>query len=256
MCIFFRHSWSFAVCFAVIVGGLRPASAALVEYTNGHADIGLAYSQADGLFLHYHFGVGSAILDGAPATAANEELSPSEAYVRVADSTKVFVPGSVPFLSLNTNDPAWILSQSNVSGQPFLGIASEELLATDFTSAGFRLTGFRGPVGGEFALFGQSGFTTNVFMQTNNGINPAQDLYNIGIGSHDHANYGFSKEGVYDLDIQGFASGPAGSFTDSGTFRFVVGSLTAVPEPSSMVLLIAGASASLLSRRRRRILAA
>jgi len=252
MYMFSRFSWFCTVCFGAFLGCLSSASAEMIEYTNGHADIGLGYTPLDGLFLHYHFGVGSAILDGIPATAANEELSPSEAYVRVADSTKVFVQSSVPFLSLNANDPAWILSQSNVSGQPFLGIAAEELLSTDFTLAGFRLTGFRGPVDGQFALFGQSGFTTNIFMQTNNGINPTQDFYNIGIGSHDHANFGFTKEGVYDLDIQGFASGPAGSFTDSGTFRFVVGSLTAVPEPSSLALLIAGSCTAVLSRRRLR----
>ncbi len=230
----------------------RPASAAMVEYTTGHSDIGLAYDSLEGLFLHYHFGVGSAILDGLPATAANEELAPSEAYVRVADSTMITVPSSVPFLGVNANDPVWLLSQSNTSGQPFVGLAAEELQPTDFTSAGFRLTDFVGPAGGNFALFGQSGFTTNVFMRSNDGVNPVFDLFNVSIGGHDHASWGFTKEGVYDLTIQGFASGPAGSFTDTGTFRFVVGSLTAVPEPSSLVLVLLGASASAWRRKRDR----
>ena len=234
---------SFSV-FAGLVGlactFTNPLSAEIIEYTAGHADIGLTLEGPGQLFLHYHFGVGSAILNGAPATAANEERGPAEANVRVSDATVITLPAPVEFLGTLAGDQAWILPQANTPGLPFLGIATAELDPMQFTSAGFRLTGMRGPAGGNFAAFQVPSFgAPNVFMRTNDGINPAIDFIPSAVGAHDHFNYGFTKIGIYDLDIEGYASGPGVSLTDSGTFRFVVGSSTAIPEPSSLALLAA-----------------
>lgn len=230
----------------------KPLSAEMVEYTAGHADIGLALEAPGQLFLHYHFGVGSAILDGVPATAANEELAPSEAYVRVADTTIVF-PGAVDFLGTLAGDPAWILPSTNTSGVPFLGIASEELDPLQFTSAGFRLTAMTGPAGGNFALFQLPSFgEPNVFMRTNDGINPSIDFVPSLIGGHDHYNFAFTKEGIYDLEIEGYASGSGSNLTDSGTFRFLVGNATAIPEPGSVALLAVGGLGLVSTIRRKR----
>lgn len=217
----------------------HPLSAAMVEYTAGHADIGLALEGPGQLFLHYHFGVGSALLNGVPATVANEELDPSEAYVRVSDANIVTLPAPVDFLGTLAGDQAWVLPQGSTPGVPFFGIATEDLDPMQFTSAGFRLTGMRGPVGGNFALFQVPSFgAPSVYMRTNDGINPAIDFVPSIVGGHDHYNFGFSKVGIYDLDIQGYASGPGGNLTDPGTLRFVVGSATVVPEPSSLALLV------------------
>ena len=195
------------------------------------------------------------VLNGVPVPSlpiGGIELEPSEAYVRVSDSTMTFVPSSVAFLGLNAGDPVWTLPQSNTPGVPFLGLAAEELNPLQFNSAGFRLTGFRGPLGGQFALFQLPAFSAPVvFMRTNDGVSPTSDFYSVPIEGHDHANFGFTKAGLYELDIQGYASGPAGSFTDSGTFLFAVGNLTTVPEPTSFALILAPALGLVISRRRR-----
>jgi surface-anchored protein len=223
----------------------------LVEYSRGHGDIGLAIEPDGSLFLHYHFGVGSAVLNGVTlAPGGVDEYAPNEAVIRVPVAARSF-PGAVPFLGTGASDPVWTLPSGSPGSLPFLGLAAEELDPLDFVSAGFRLMEFSGPAGGEFALW-QGGFTPTVFFQTNNGINPAVDLYNISILSHDHANWSFTKEGIYNLTIQGFANPVGGGpqLTDIGTFTFAVGNATAVPEPSS-IALIAIFGAGFFSLRKR-----
>ncbi|QEF99260.1 hypothetical protein Mal15_33220 [Stieleria maiorica] len=228
------------------------AAADVVEYSAGHSDIGLAYEDGE-LHLHYHFG-SDAILDGNPTgVVGGVEYDPSEAVVRVTNDALYAggAPGPISFLGLDTGDPVWILPQSNAGGLPFLGIATEELDAP-FNSASFEMTGFSGP--GQFALW-QGGFTPSVFMQTNDGVigGPSDTLSIAGVGSHDHYNWGFTEEGVYDIQLTATAfnsSLPGGFATDTGTFRFVVGNVTAIPEPSSFAAIALAATGFLVRRRR------
>ncbi|TWU59382.1 hypothetical protein Poly51_21700 [Rubripirellula tenax] len=226
------------------------ASAALVEYSSGHGDIGLAFEDGE-LELHYHFGDG-AVLDGAPL-AGEIEFAPDEAYVRVGDNAQTNVTGNVPFLGLTSGDPVWTLPSTSISGRPFLGIASEELSAADFSSATLSLTAFSGP--GQFALWQAGSFGgANVFWQTLGGLD-STDLLNMAIGGHDHFNYGFTTEGIYDLELTAVANlVGGGSVTDVGTFRFLVGSATAVPEPSSFAMLATAmvVGGAIYRRRKRR----
>ena len=234
---------------AVVIGGLimmPSATAAPVEYTDGHGDIGLAFENGE-LELHYHFGDG-AVLDGS-SLIGDAEFDPDEAYVRVADAARSVVNGSVPFLGLTAGDEAWVLPQSNTTGLPFLGIAAEEL-DSSFSSASLTLSSFSGP--GEFAIWQDGGLGgANVRMQTVDGISSA-DVIGLGIGGHDHYNYGFTAEGVYTVGITAeadFAAG--GSVTDFGELTFVVGSVTAVPEPTSMAALAVIGGVAAVGRRRR-----
>ena len=76
----------FGSCFAVMMAGAWGSiDAALVEYSAGHADIGVALENGD-LELHYHFG-GNAVLDGV-MLGTGAEFAPQDIYVRVSDSLK------------------------------------------------------------------------------------------------------------------------------------------------------------------------
>jgi surface-anchored protein len=236
---------------AFIVGGFTISSRAfadLVEYSAGHSDIGLAF-EGNELHLHYHFGVG-AVIDGT-TLAADAEYAPDEAYVRVSDATKVTVPFDVGFLGANAGDTVWVLPQSNTPGLPFVGLAAEEL-SSPFNSASYQLIGFSGP--GDFALWQTSGLGSPIVsFQTNDGLSTL-DKYNLAIGGHDHANWGFTKEGIYDLTILASVTDGTNTYTDTGTFKFAVGNVAAVPEPSSMCLMaLAAGSAAWYKRRRGRI---
>ncbi|RUL89078.1 choice-of-anchor M domain-containing protein [Tautonia sociabilis] len=246
---------------AIAAFGLRggPAASAAFEniYSAGHADIGVALEDNDELHLHYHFG-SNAVLNGAVLGPGLDdeayEYDPSEVTVLVSDDAKLSAPVALPFLGLSAGDPVWILPQSNNPLLPFVGIATEELTSGDWSSFSFSLTGFSGP--GAFALF-QTGLGTTVFWDTIDGID-GTDVLTIGsIGGHDHYNFGFSTEGVYDLTITATGTHRTlGTLSDTATFRFNVGPLASpvVPEPASLAMMGLGAVGvlgSVLVRRAR-----
>ncbi len=226
---------------SLTVAGLMGVSAQAtptVEYSAGHADIGLAYESGE-LELHYHFGAG-AVLDGV-TLVSEDEADPGEVYVRVADSTQTT---GTALSFLGNADPYWALPQNNVAGQPFLGIAAEELSGSEFSSASLEMTGFSGP--GQFALWQ---WPNSAFMQTVDGISPS-DTLPLVIGGHDHFNFGFTAEGVYQVTITATAELTGGStVTDTETFWFVVGDNTVIPEPASLALLGLGGGLVLMRRR-------
>jgi len=235
-----------------LVGSSR-STAAIVEYSAGHADIGLAYENGE-LELHWHFGA-NAVLDGAVIGGTGAEFAPNEAYARVLDSAMSTAPVNLPFLGIVTGDPVWILPQGEIGGLPFLGIATEELDPeigpSLFSGVTLNMTDFSGP--GQFALYQTNQFGVPVvYFDTLNGIGP-EDTLSLGIGTHDHFNWGFTQEGVYDVTLTATANRIGGGFeTDTGTFKFVVGTFTAVPEPSSAALLCLGATVTMCGVRRRR----
>ncbi|TWT68772.1 choice-of-anchor M domain-containing protein [Crateriforma conspicua] len=198
------------------------------EWSTGHGDIGVGYHDGE-LELHYHF------VDGLNDSAPNSdlELEPHEAYIRAASSTSSITSGPISFLGTNTGDTIWRLPQSNTAGIPFIGIAGEELTNPPITSdVTLSLTRFSGP--GQFAIWQADGVNPpDVFMSTAiDGVDPAVDQITFGVGGHDHFNYGFSAEGVYEVE-----------FTASAT---------AVPEPGSFAALAAVGACGTYIRRRRK----
>ena len=222
-----------------------PALAAYeTEWSAGHGDIGLAFEDGE-LELHYHFESG-AVLNGTPvdgtANPDGVELEPDEAYVRVGDNT--FSP------TYNNGAGAYLLPQNSASGIPFVGLASEELDNTGYSNATVTLTAFSGA--GTFELLEATATGLNYFMDTDDGVTSA-DTVALGVPTHAHYTYAFSDPGIYDLTLTADVSGSnVAAATDTATFRFVVGSATAVPEPGSAAALLAIGGMALAARRRRR----
>lgn len=213
------------------------ASAVVLQYLDGHGDIGIG-DEGGSLELHYHFE------DGLNETGPEAEFEPAEVYVRVGDAAMITTTADVSFLGTTTGDPLWILPEVEQAGLPFLGIGTDELSAA-FTSVDLTLTGFNGP--GEFALWQDGGGTPNVFLQTNGGL--AGSL-NLLPGGHGHYNWGFTAEGIYEVEFTATGNLAAGGTqSDTATYTFAVGTSTVVPEPSSALL---GALGGLFLLRRRR----
>ena len=266
-----RHCRTLSLTLAAAALAAGTARADVVEYTDGHADIGLGYEGPGELFLHYHF-------EGATVggTRQNDaEFEPEDVYTRVPDSQGLnfdSVPPQFQFTGITPDGTAasdfWFLPQGNVSGVPFLGFATEELNAGDwvgnlsFALTGMRFTPFGTGVAGQevFSLWQNDPFgNPDVFMTTTDGIGGG-DALSLPTGQHDHFNFGFSEEGQYELDFAASGTHVTDGFVeDFGTLQFAVGDATPgfapapVPEPGSTALigLAACGLAGGAARRRR-----
>lgn len=239
------------LCFVTIAQ--THANAGLV-YSGGHCDLCADYDETENaLELHYHFH------DGSPGTTEEGvsligEISPSELYTRVSDATKTTTPdnSAYDFLGVPANSDIWILPQAQMTGVPFLGFGTEELDPADWsTDISYKLISVDGP--GEFSLWMSAwNGTPELYWATSDGIDE-DDVYAQMTLSHAHANWGFTAEGVYEVQMQisGTLSGGTTVSSEVETFTFLVGSSTVVPEPGTFVLLVSALGALCLIRRKK-----
>ena len=265
---------SLAVSFLIFgFNRCRPVAADVVvpvepiEYTAGHADIAVVYEGGQ-LGLQWSFG-GDAILDGVQ-TGQNVTMGSRAAYVRAADdgfpttrSDFESFPAGFGFTGLTPGEPGsiWILPQGNTAGLPFLGLNTEDFLVPSDWSGGIEwaMTAAKMPAGGDFSVWQTDGFgAPMVMLATADGIDE-NDRFTMGLGGHDHANWGFTKEGVYDITFEVSGNHVSdGLQTGSASFLFVVGSATAVPEAGTVTLLALGSLGLIVGgwhQRRRRSVA-
>jgi len=217
--------------FTFVVGSSTTGPAGAAEWTEEHGDIGIEYEGGTDFELHYHFEDG---VNGVPPE--DIELEPDDAYIRVADAAKISPAPSLSFLNPGGGD-IWVLPQSNSGpggagtlGVPYVGLATEELNPGQFPfGVDWELSAFSGP--GDFALWQDGLGGPFVYMRTNDGVGGPGDTFSQAVGVHDHLNYGFTSEGVYDV-----------TFTVTST----------VPEPGSVLTLASFGAVGMLVRRRRR----
>ena len=240
-----------ALCFVTITQ--THTNAGLI-YSGGHCDLCVDYDNTNNsLELHYHFH------DGSPGSTEEGssligEIPPSELYTRVSDTTHTTTPdnSAYDFLGVPANSDVWILPQAQMNGVPFLGFGTEELDPADWsTDISYKLISVDGP--GEFSLWMSAwNGSPELYFATSDGIDE-NDVYTQMTLSHAHANWGFTAEGIYKVQMQasGTLSNGTTLSTDVETFTFLVGSNTAVPEPGTFALLASTLVALCLMRRKK-----
>lgn len=214
-----------------------------VVLSSGHIDvIGINY-EAGAWDLHVH------------DEDTDTEYEPDEVVTHISDAGKVTVPVNPLFAFLGSpGSVVWIGPQVQNPPLPFLGISAEELDGTVFDAPDvtLMLTGFSGPPGGKFFLYQTDGFgVPTVFMNTDDGLSSADNVI-VPEGSHAHYNWAFTTNGTYFLTFtaSGTLAGGGGVTSETATWEFLIGDLTAVPEPGTVMLLALGGG--LLWARRRK----
>ncbi|MDQ8194450.1 choice-of-anchor M domain-containing protein [Coraliomargarita sp. SDUM461004] len=213
-------------------------SAQAALWTAGHGDLGVALEDGTDFHFHAHLHTG-AIVDGVALTE-DEEYDAGDIIINVPESLKASMPNNttlIPATGAAEGEDIWILPQSNTVGIPFVGIASEELEASDWSSITFTLGTVTSPSGsGDFSLWQGDGFggfnfyfSTADASLTENGNNTLI----VGAGGHDHHNFGFTEAGTWLIELTASATHDTlGLMSDTQTFTFNV-----VPEPSSYAAL-------------------
>jgi surface-anchored protein len=236
----YRLSTAFASF--VVLALVASAASAQVVYSRGHADLGLGAGA--NLELHLHAG-SNALIDGVALGGTGGEFAPDEVIVNVPYSTYSYVQANggrnadpaYAAIGVPAGQSYWFLpSGGSLSGTleaPHLGMG-----ATDVDSGHFdnnmlylRLTGMTGTgpaAGGHFSMW----LAPDFYMSTVDGIS-ALDQVAVGVGAHDHANWGFTMPGTYELTFEARAQVGGQWQTDVGTFTFNV---QPVPEPATWML--------------------
>ena len=239
------HLPAFAV-FVASFATLSPSVFGELSYSDGHADIGVAYDS--GLELHWHMDTG-AVIDGVPLVA-EMEYAPDEvkAIVPIASSFSRGVSNSTwGFIGNNAGDTTYYLPEVPTVGVPYLGFGSEELNPADWTSLvlSWNLSLTSAPIGGNFSMF------TDLLTPTVAASTFLGDLdFTTVLGGHSHFNMGFTTPGIYDVLFTVSGNHAIdGLVSDTQTYRFDV---AAVPEPTSIAGALALGGAWVVNYRRRR----
>ena len=234
----------------VALAGISTAPGAL--FNSGELDFGVILDDTTGDFeLEAH--VVNGVVDGVPTVDVEFEVS--DLTVLAGPSLAISAPTNLPAAGVATGESLWILPQSNVSGEPYVAFASEELLdvgngASDWTTnITFTLGTVTSPSGsGTFSVWTTDGVGTNTFFfsSTEPGLTDNSNQFESVFG-HDHVNWGFNESGPWAVEIT--ASGNHATFGDVSATETLT--FNVIPEPSSTVLLSLAAM-GLAARRRRK----
>ena len=205
----------FTTATVTITGSTRPEFGAVLK--SGHADIGVNYED-DAWDLHIH--------QHEPDT----EYEPDEALFYVGRNAMLIRSGDAAdnaydFLGTSVGSTLFVLPEIENPNLLFLGIGGEELAegVLEGNVATLRLAAVSGP--GHFSIWqaGSTPTTPKLIMATSDGID-ASDTFDIGAGSHAHANYAFTKQGFYEVTFVASGVDADGDATDSGqvTYYFFV----------------------------------
>jgi surface-anchored protein len=206
----------FTTATVTITGSTKPDFSAILA--TGHADIGVNFED-DAWDLHVH--------QHEPDT----EYEPEEVLFYVGRDAMLTRSGDAAhaaydFLGTSVGSTLFVLPEVENPNLLFLGIGGEELaegvLEGDLVT--LRLASVSGP--GHFSIWkaGLTSTTPKQIMATSDGIDTS-DAFDVIAGSHAHANFAFTKIGLYEVTFVAVGIDTEGNATDSGqvTYYFQVG---------------------------------
>ena len=207
-------------------------------WQGGHGDIDIHEHTPGNWEIHYHFHAsnptGPTGGNGFPGTPA-EEGPPEWAWEWESDALTTWIDTGVPSLALSrpagaqwdftgvsAGQTLYVLPTTQAAGLPFLGFSAEDHTFDVIYTLG-------AVTGGTISAWTSDGFgnTTALWSSFSPGDTADNNSFTVLAGGHDHVFIGFSQAGDYTAEI------------------------SALPEPSSGALLLAGMA--VLAGLRRRI---
>jgi len=233
--------YRFASVAAVVFGAAILSSVAqAATYTEGHADFGVGYE--DGV-LNFHFHGEGATVDGT--YREDEEFEISDVIAIASEESMITLPFAFAPLGADAGDTVWVLPEVQNPALPFLGLATEELLSSEWGNLTFTLGAVNSPSGtGQFALWQSGSFGETLLRMST--ADPGVDQVVLAPGSHSHYNWGFTEAGNWEIEIT--VSGnhvTDGLISATQTLNFQV-----IPEPSAALLGSIGLLGLVVRRRR------
>lgn len=125
---------------------------------------------------------------------------PNESLIVLPEATRLELPEGFETFG-PAGAPLWVLQQSPVSEQPFLGISTEGLPTGVFQgTAQLRLLQLGGP--GQFFAWQATEFgVLEIAFNSRDGVD-VSDVKNLLVGSHEHLNWGFTAPGLYAVTLE------------------------------------------------------
>lgn len=193
-------------------------------FDEGHIDIGPRYQ--DGKWsIQVHSGV----------SPSAEWRDPADAVLRVVDASKVAVPDdpTYEFLHTSAGTKVAVIPQTQQSGVVWVGWNTQDPTAMEAMKDGVTMSlhGVQGP--GDMVVYLQSGALGAPQVLWDSTAQMPQDLF-VDTNSHTHANWVFTKPGVYLVDMEIRSTLRDGTtVTDTEPVRFAVGDNTSTAKAFS-----------------------
>ena len=189
----------------------------------------------------HHVDLGPRLIDGEWIFAARDDTGESPKWRMVEDVVfQVHDQGILPvpddeaysFIKAESGSEVYVVPQTEVSGVVWLGWNTQDPAVVKACPRGvtLRFTNVSGP--GHFSLFLQPGnFAPPQQLADGDTLEQTPADVFVDINTHTHANWVFTKPGVYLVAVEAIAEGEDGTkYSAGGTLRFAVGDATAPDE--------------------------
>lgn len=200
---------------AMALAGAVPAAATpVVVIEQGHIDAVDVHYEDGGLELHIH----------DETADPPVERDPADVVLRVRPGARTSVPDDPAYRFLGAaGAPVWILPQTQDPELLWPGLSTEELESGVFAGDTVTLTlrRVRGP--GALSLFTTDAVGAPTVLANSGDGTP--DRLALATGGHRHANWGFTRAGVYLVTFQATATLADGTrvTSDPAVYTFQVG---------------------------------